>query len=91
MVFLGTANHDPEEFPDPHVFDLFRPNIKRHLGFGTGPHVCIGAALARLQAKAMLEAILQRFAHISCPDDQDLDWNTSWLMRSVSALPVTFH
>ena len=90
LVFMGAANHDPREFPDPDVFDLSRPNLKRHLGFGTGPHVCIGAALARLQAKAMLEAILRRFTRISCPDDDDLEWDTSWLMRSICALPVVF-
>ena len=91
LVFLGAANHDPRQFPNPDSFDIFRPNLKKHLGFGIGPHLCIGAALARLQAAALLEAILQRFTRISCPDDQDLEWNTSWLMRSICALPVTFN
>ena len=90
LVFLGAANHDPRQFTDPDRFNMRRPNVKAHLGFGTGPHVCIGAALARVQAQTLLHAILQRFRRFHCPDDNELDWRTSWLMRGIGALPTTF-
>ena len=51
VVSLAGANRDPAEFPDPDRFDLHRPNVRRHLAFAAGPHVCIGMDLARLEAR----------------------------------------
>lgn len=58
---LAGANRDPRVFPDPDRFDIDRPNLRRHLGFATGPHLCLGFRLARAEALAALNALLDRF------------------------------
>ena len=63
MSYAG-ANRDPDVFEDPHQFDITRQNARKHLAFGTGPHVCIGARLARLQLKALLKQIVTRLPDI---------------------------
>ncbi len=60
---VGAANRDPEVFTDPDVFDIRRkPN--RHLGFGMGAHYCVGASLARLEARVVLERLFDRFPEV---------------------------
>jgi cytochrome P450 len=54
------ANRDPAHFREPERFDRRRPNAGQHLAFGTGRHVCIGAALARLEGSVGLGALLER-------------------------------
>jgi cytochrome P450 len=60
MLLLAAAHHDPAAFDRPGEFDPDRANI-RHLGFGKGPHFCLGAPLARLEAAVALTAVTARF------------------------------
>ncbi|PCC72546.1 hypothetical protein SAMN02745121_08760 [Nannocystis exedens] len=58
FLSLAGANRDESQFPEPDRFDIARAD-NRHLGFSTGPHYCIGAALGRLEARLALEALLK--------------------------------
>ena len=71
MPLFGAANHDPRKFEAPLTFDIARtPN--RHLGFGHGPHYCLGAHLARAEARIGLKNLIARFDNleIAVPEDQ---------------------
>jgi cytochrome P450 len=59
-VSLTGANRDPDTFADPDAFDIERPNARLQLAFAQGPHVCLGMHLARLEARAALDAVLDR-------------------------------
>ena len=56
MLSIGAANRDDAVFPSPDTFDPTRENVRDHLGFGTGPHICPGGALARLELRLALNA-----------------------------------
>jgi cytochrome P450 len=58
-VMYGAANHDPRRNPDPHTFDILRNGT--NITFGGGVHYCLGAALARLEARLLLAELLRRF------------------------------
>ncbi|MER7166841.1 cytochrome P450 [Micromonospora sp. NPDC000207] len=59
LLFLGSANRDPQRWPDPHRYDLSR-DPSGHLGFGFGLHQCVGQNLARLEAECLLGALVSR-------------------------------
>jgi cytochrome P450 len=86
LPVLLAANRDPASFPEPDRFDVARdPN--RHLGFGHGSHYCLGAQLARLEARIALTALIQRFPRLSLATDR-LEWLPSLNIRGVRRLPV---
>lgn len=59
MLHYAAANRDPDVYDDPHTFSLDRPP-SRHLGFGLGVHFCLGAELARMEARVALETLVRR-------------------------------
>ena len=60
MLLWGAVNRDPSVFENPDVVDLDRPNLREHFAFGRGIHFCVGARLARLEARVILEEWLAR-------------------------------
>jgi len=61
VILLAGANRDPAVFPDPHRFDVYRPNAGRHLSFSGGRHFCLGAALARMEGEVGLRRFFTHF------------------------------
>ena len=68
-LFLGGANRDPRVFVDPTRFDIGRENAREHLAFASGMHVCLGAALARIEGVTALRALFDTFPdlHLTAP------------------------
>ncbi|MFJ7212907.1 cytochrome P450 [Amycolatopsis sp. NPDC098790] len=89
-IFLVTAaaNRDPARFPEPGRFSVHRED-STHLGFGHGAHFCIGAALARLVARAVLEVLVHDYPGLALAGN-DHEWQLSLLNRSLTALPVRY-
>jgi cytochrome P450 len=62
-LVYASANRDETVFPEPNTFKLRRPNIRQHLAFGRGPHMCAGVALARAELRIALEELLKQTSH----------------------------
>ena len=90
LVALADADRDPARFPDPDRFDI-RRDARGHVAFGHGIHYCLGAPLARLEARVAIGALLRR-----CPDlaldihPAALTWRGGVLIRGPLHLPVRF-
>ncbi|MEU9166231.1 cytochrome P450 [Streptomyces sp. NPDC048420] len=90
LVSLAAASRDPLRFPDPDRFDLWRPT-RGHLGFGHGPHHCLGAPLARAETSVALRLLLRhRPAFAFATDPDTLTWRSSTLLRGLAELPLRF-
>jgi cytochrome P450 len=70
VVLLGSANRDPDHFPDPDRFDI-RRNPKDHVALGAGPHYCLGARLARLEARIGFETVFERLGTLRAAQSLD--------------------
>ncbi|WP_018147540.1 cytochrome P450 [Henriciella marina] len=90
MALLAAGNVDPRVFDDPLTLNLARrPN--RHLGWGGGPHLCLGLHLARAEAQAALSCLFDRFPHLAFTVDPDkLRWIPRSGMRGLKSLPLGF-
>jgi cytochrome P450 len=86
MVGLTAADRDAARFPDPDGFDIRRDN-RGHLAFGHGLHYCLGAPLARLEARTALRSLLERAPALAL-DGAPGEWLPGPLMRGVRRLPV---
>jgi cytochrome P450 len=86
MVMMAAAQRDPDLYDDPDTFDPGRGAI-RHLAFGLGPHFCLGAPLARLEATIALSALTARFPHARLAGEPAYKPNVT--LRGMSSLPLT--
>jgi pimeloyl-[acyl-carrier protein] synthase len=88
MPFIGAADRDPAQFPDPDRLDLGRtPN--RHIAFGLGIHFCLGAPLARVEGQIAINTLVQRFPKLALATDSP-QFRQSLTLRGLSTLPVAF-
>jgi len=87
-VAVGAANRDPRRWDDPHSFDPFRES-KAHLGFGRGPHFCMGNQLARMEMRTTLELLFDRFPSMAIDASADPAYVTGTYFRMPTAVPVT--
>ncbi len=88
MLLLASANRDSRQFPDPERFDITR-RTSGHLGFGFGVHFCLGASLARLEARVSLETLLARCSNFELEIDE-VELFESLIVRGPKALPMSF-
>jgi cytochrome P450 len=89
VAWIGSANHDERQFEDPEIFNIQRsPN--RHLAFGQGIHYCLGAPLARLEAKIAFGALLDRLDKVTLTPGAEIERLPSYLVYGVKSLPI-FH
>jgi cytochrome P450 len=90
MVFLGfqAAGHDSELFPEPRRIDVHRHNADEHLAFGRGRHFCMGAPLARLEARLGLETLFRRIPTLEVIPDQPLEFAPTMTVSMLHHLKV---
>jgi cytochrome P450 len=85
ILITGAANHDERAFPDAEYFDIHR-EIERHVGFGFGIHLCIGAALARLETRIAFEELLARYPNYEVRQPMVRAYSSN--VRGLSNLPL---
>jgi cytochrome P450 family 142 subfamily A polypeptide 1 len=89
MSYLS-ANRDEEVFPDPFRFDVTRAQ-NQHLAFGFGPHLCLGAQLARLELRVIFTEVLTRLRNLRLADPGfNPTYSHSSFVRGIQQLPVLF-
>ncbi|WP_329178430.1 cytochrome P450 family protein [Streptomyces sp. NBC_01477] len=90
LVVLAAADRDPARFSAPDAVNLARAD-NPHLGYGHGIHYCLGAPLARLEARTALATLLTRLPDLRlAADPGDLRWRGGLIMRGLRTLPVAF-
>jgi cytochrome P450 len=88
MPFIGAADRDPAQFPDPDRLDIARTD-NRHIAFGWGIHFCLGAPLARLEGQIALNTLVRRLPKLALATDKP-EYRESLTLRGLSTLPVCF-
>ncbi len=88
LMMMGSGNHDEDMFPNGAKFDATRRNAKKHLGLGLGAHFCMGAPLARLEMRVILEQLTRRLPSLHLVDDQSWNYLPTLVFRGVQKLEV---
>lgn len=88
LLLFGSANRDERFWSDPERFDIVRPGVAQHVGFGHGIHACVGQALSRLEGQSLLKALLKQVDHI---DAGDPTWRLHNTIRGIERLDARFH
>ena len=88
MPFIGAADRDPAQFPDPDRLDITRAD-NRHIAFGWGIHFCLGAPLARVEGQIAINTLVQRLPKLTLATDRP-EYRQSLTLRGLKGLPVSF-
>ena len=86
---LGSANRDPEQFPDPDRLDVARAD-NRHLAFGMGIHFCLGAPLARAEGQIALGELVRRFPDMRMLQDPP-EYKPTFTLRGLASLNLALN
>lgn len=93
MVALSAANRDPRRWENPLTFDLNRPQLREHVAFGRGAHVCAGSPLARVEVRVILEHFLEQTSEITLDEsihgprgNRNLEYEASFIIRGLATL-----
>ena len=86
LLLLGSANHDDAVFAHPACIDLERENARSHLAFGHGIHFCLGASLARLEARVVLEELTARLPSLELVPGQTFDYSANTTFRAPASV-----
>jgi cytochrome P450 len=89
-IHYAAAQRDEEVFADPDAFDLSRANVHRHFAFGRGIHTCLGAPLARLEARVAVECLLERLPGLRLVPGQDETWLPHLLTPGLARLELAW-
>ena len=88
MPFIGAADRDPAQFPEPDRLDLGRAD-NRHIAFGWGIHFCLGAPLARVEGQIAIDTLVRRLPRLELATESP-EYRQSLTLRGLKALPVRF-
>lgn len=88
VLLIGAANRDPDQFPSPDVLDVGRTNV-RNLSFGGGPHFCLGAGLARMEAQIAITTLFRRLRRLELTGETP-EWRDHVVLRGFRSLPIRF-
>jgi cytochrome P450 len=90
LLALGSANNDPDMFPEPDDIRLDRDNNSKHLAFGSGIHRCLGAFLAPAEMAVLLREVLRRMPDYALDESKIARYPTIPLVNGYLAMPATF-
>ena len=88
LPVLAAADRDPERFPSPDRFDIERPDASRHVAFGKGVHLCLGAPLARVEGQIAVETVFRRLPELRLAEPLDAPPVHPSLFRGPERLPL---
>jgi cytochrome P450 len=91
LLVYDSGNDDETFFPEPRKFDMDRPNLGRHVGFGGGPHRSVGIALARMEIKLAAQEVARQMKNIKLAiPESELTYLKTVATHTIESLPITY-